>query len=964
MLAGAHTRRRGAGFATRDLLVERATEIAALEECLAAARYGHGQTVLIEAPAGSGKSSLLAVARDVGRETGMQVLSAAGNELEREFAFGVAIQLFEPRRASAGAGAWTELLSGPAELVRELLETGNPDAGRVPGRSEYSMIHGLFWLISNLAFPAFDSSTSAPLVVLVDDLHAADRSSLRFLSYLAERISDLPVALVLAVSPGTTNADPRALAALRDAQTVQPLRPASLHDQGIEILVRAEFPDADPDFVAACGQVTIGNPFLLVELLQQLHADGQPPDQTTAVKLRGLAPEAIVNAVIARLGGLSAAARALASAVSVLGDGSSLAHAAQLANLGVSEAEDAADALAAVHIFQPGVPLSFAHPMVRSAVAASMPPMVLGRSHRRAATILGDAGTAPEIVAGHLLVAPPETEPGAVADLRAAAKKVLAGDAPESAIRFLKRALSEQPEPPTRSEVLAELAQAEAVAGLPEAEKHLLVAIGVTEDPARRAELSIAQSRLLYTQGRYRDAAAALEQALGVQLGDECLTREVGAAYLRSASLVPELSETVAAHRRRLLDGLRGEPTAGERLALAHVAAHAAMRGEPRAEVRRLADLAWGNGALLNAEEAECQGWEFLTAALFFSDELEREVEICDAALAIARERHSPLLYATANYCRTWPLYEQGSIARSTGDAEAALTAQPHGWRTHFRPAAGALACCQLQQGQLDQVEPALESLEDPDAKGRIAFPFMLDVRAQLRLAQHRPQDALDDATLAGACLAKDFAVANPAVIAWRSTAALAQLALGDPQHAEALARQELDQARQIGVTRLVIRGRRLQGLISGGKQGIELLEQAVNAGRDYPRRLDHVSALIDFGAALRRANRRVDARRPLREALELCQQGGAAALRQRAQAELVAAGARPRRTMLSGVASLTPSELRVADLAGRGLTTKRIAEALFVSPKTVEFHIRHIYQKLDINSREELVDRVGPPAQ
>jgi DNA-binding CsgD family transcriptional regulator len=127
---------------------------------------------------------------------------------------------------------------------------------------------------------------------------------------------------------------------------------------------------------------------------------------------------------------------------------------------------------------------------------------------------------------------------------------------------------------------------------------------------------------------------------------------------------------------------------------------------------------------------------------------------------------------------------------------------------------------------------------------------------------------------------------------------------------------------------------------------------------------LELVRALLDFGGALRRANRRTAARGPLREALELAHAGGAAVLAQAASDELAASGARRARLMLSGLQSLTPSERRVANVAARGLTTRQIAEALFVTPKTVEFHLRHIYQKLDISSRGELLALMREPGQ
>jgi DNA-binding CsgD family transcriptional regulator len=123
---------------------------------------------------------------------------------------------------------------------------------------------------------------------------------------------------------------------------------------------------------------------------------------------------------------------------------------------------------------------------------------------------------------------------------------------------------------------------------------------------------------------------------------------------------------------------------------------------------------------------------------------------------------------------------------------------------------------------------------------------------------------------------------------------------------------------------------------------------------------LRYAESLASYGAALRRANRRKEARVPLREALQLAHQCGAAPLEERARAELAATGARPRKAVLSGVESLTPSELRVARLAADGMTNREVARQLFVTAKTVETHLRHVYQKLDVARRTELAGVLG----
>lgn len=146
-------------------------------------------------------------------------------------------------------------------------------------------------------------------------------------------------------------------------------------------------------------------------------------------------------------------------------------------------------------------------------------------------------------------------------------------------------------------------------------------------------------------------------------------------------------------------------------------------------------------------------------------------------------------------------------------------------------------------------------------------------------------------------------------------------------------------------------------GVVVGGEEGLRRLEQAVAKLEGTPRKLDHAHALVEFGAALRRANRRSEAREPLRRGMDVAHRSGARPLAERAREELLACGARPRRLVLSGVESLTASERRVAQMAAEGMSNPEIAQALFVTRKTVETHLGHAYSKLEIGSREELAE-------
>ena len=202
----------------------------------------------------------------------------------------------------------------------------------------------------------------------------------------------------------------------------------------------------------------------------------------------------------------------------------------------------------------------------------------------------------------------------------------------------------------------------------------------------------------------------------------------------------------------------------------------------------------------------------------------------------------------------------------------------------------------------------------------------------------------------------------NPAFMPWRSHAALAQLELGDQAEARRLAQKELELARTCGAPRALGAALRTAGLVEGGSDGLTLLEEAVDVLCASPAKLEHARARTELGAALRRANRRAQAREQLRRAVELATICGAGSLAARAETELLATGARPRRIALSGVESLTPSERRVAEMASEGPTNREIAQALFVTPKTVEVHLSNTYRKLGISSRSQLAAALDEP--
>src|SRR4051812_7092417 len=321
-----------------DLLLERDGELARLAARLDDARAGRGGVVLLEGPPGIGKTRLSETARDRAREAGVTVLSARASELDRDFPFGVARQLFEPLLAGAGPASRERLLRGAASGAGAVLGPDAPAAA--PGTDpSFAHFHALYWLVANLA-------EEAPAALFVDDLHWADASSLRFLQFLLPRLADLPVLLVLAARPAEAGAID---AIATDALTVT-LRPGPLSDRAVSALVTTRLGDADGGFCDACTKATGGNPFLLRELLRELAADEVAPSAANVGLVRQLAPPTVARAVLLRLARLGDDAVAFARAVAVLGDDVPLRRAAALAAVSDDRAGEIAAGLARADI--------------------------------------------------------------------------------------------------------------------------------------------------------------------------------------------------------------------------------------------------------------------------------------------------------------------------------------------------------------------------------------------------------------------------------------------------------------------------------------------------------------------------------------------------------------------------------------------------------------------------------------
>jgi len=925
----------------RPALLERAEELAAVDAAIGSAWSGAGKLVVIEGPGGIGKTSLLAEGRTHATASGLTVLSARASELEGAFSFGIVRQLFEAAVATAPEGRRSRLLGGAAAQAARLFGPGSSD-----GSSEedvYALLHGLYWLTVNMA-------ESRPLALAVDDVQWSDAPSLRWLAYLARRLDGVPVCILATLRPPVE--EPPLLAELLSDPAAAIVRPSALSAPSVTGLVHEELgADAEETFCLSCHHATGGNPLLLRELLRTLAAEDVSPVAASIPVIERLAPDAVTRSVRLRLGRLSAEAAQLARSVAVLGDRAEQEQAAALAALERRQVASAAAALARVDLFHPDPPFSFVHPLVRNAVYESIPAQEREAEHARAAELLVELGAPPQRVAAQLLLAPPESVPRGVELLREAAGRATAEGGLESAVRYLTRALDEPVAEEERGELLLELAAVESSVGVATVVTHLRDAASLLREPERRAEALLALGHGLYLAGEEEQGVEVLEHALAeFPEVDVELRHQLEAELIVNATRVPSQYERARERLAQIDVSLDEGP--GARVLLAGQAYHEAVGG---GDAERAAATAL---AALSAMSDEERARNFVGGAytLLYTDRLDEGVRLLDATIADARRRGAVFHFSSLTMTRAVFQYARGALVEAEADGRAGLDALPH-QNVWFWPAThGWLAQILVERGLIDEAAALLDTVETSVAPDAFSCAPVLRARALLAAARGDHHAALDHALGLGAALAA-FGHTNPPASypAWRSLAALEHHALGETGDALAMVREEVELARAWGAPRTLGRALRIFGLIQGGDDGIALIREAVAVLESSPARLEHAYALANLGAALRRANHRAEAREPLRLALELAQRSGATLLAEQAHEELIATGARPRRVVQSGADSLTPSERRIAAMAAEGISNREIAQALFVTLRTVEMHLSNAFRKLGVSSRTQL---------
>ncbi len=893
----------------------------------------------MEGPPGAGKSTLVAAAVGRAREEGLRVLTCAGGELERGFAFGAVRQLVEPVLAAAAEDERAALLAGAAAPVATLARRGDGGADDDALGPGHALLDAIFWFVAGLA-------ERQPLLLAVDDLHWVDDASLRALDYLARRVAELPVALVAALRPAEPGASAPLLDALRQLPGAERVLLRALSGDAVGAIVREQLPGAGADLCGAYFEASAGNPLYLRELL--LTTAGTASRDPDVV--RAAAVPTLGERIARRVAAVAPEAPAVAGALAVLGDGVRLEAVAATAGVDAATAARVAHELVRIDVLAADDPVAFAHPVVRHSLYAGLTRTQRDDAHRRAAEVLHAARAPLDAVAVHLEALPPAGAATVAEGLRAAALDALARGAPETAARRLRRALDEQAPSPDRAMLLLDLGRAQHTAGDLGAVEQLAAARALATDPDVHVRATVALADLLAQVGEWTQASAVLEES-GARtdlVGELRLELEAVAAavMVNDARLVAGY----AAARSRLVALTEHDAWPAHALA-AQLAMADAYRCEPPDVVIPLVERAFEGGRLLAERGAGAWAAPIAVFPLIVLDRYEPALaaiaQVADAARRSASSRGT----LTAIGCSGWVHARRGDLRAAEADLHIAFDlAVRSGMAMWFTSMANLFVEVIAERSGLEAMAATIEDFDiPPEYEGTVSAGYLHDARGRLALA--RGERATAERELRACAASFGPTEIGPTFSPWRSSLALS-LPDGQREEAFALVDQELALARRSGLPRPTGIALRAAGLLEGGEAGIGLLRRAVEELERSEARLQLAYARLALGAALRRANKRTAARAELTAALTLAQRCGADRLAERAFDELQAAGARPRRRATTGPAALTARELRVAQLAARGHSNARIAQELFVSAKTVETHLSHVYAKLDLGGQ------------
>jgi DNA-binding CsgD family transcriptional regulator len=897
---------------------ERAQICALLED----ARASRSGVLVLRGEAGIGKTALLEDARE--RAADMQILQARGVESESELPFAGLHQLLRPALGHAD-----RLPAPQAAALRGALGLEAGGAGE-----RFFVFAACLSLLSELA-------ERRPVLCLVDDAHWLDSGSSDAVLFVARRLDAEGIVILF----GAREDDVRTF----EAPGLPSLILSGLDaDAAGTLLTHGQGVSASPAVRSRLVEQTGGNALALLEL----------PGALTDAQLAGdePLPEALPMSTgverlfLERVRRLPAETQQLllVAAADDLESVATVTRAGELLGLGPQALDDAERAgLLSLR----GTQLVFRHPLVRSAIYAAAPQSERWRVHRALAESLADAANHADHRAWHLAAASLQPDEEVVLALEEAARRAEQRGAHAAAAKALERAAELSLVDADRGRRLADAARCASVAG---ADDHAVAlarrAGGLIEEPLMRAELAKARGLAELRRGRPADAAATLLQA----------AREVATADPATAlELLLDASWASA----------EGAP--GADVAIRELAATIVPAADDR-PARAIADLLAGAEAIADGDIDRGRAllepafaWAATNddprhvfwcgiGALWLGDQA-RVNELFTRAATLARDRGAlGILSLTLRLRGVQHFFAQQFDPAVLECREAVELARDVGADNLMRVPLGILAEMSAIRGDIDVARrDAAEALAGAVDRGlTLAVAYAGRALAAVDLGQGRWVDCLDRLESLSELRIPGFS--RYVVIQTMPDRVEAAVRSGQRERGVAAMTEFESWAAGSGAPRAKAQLAACRALLAEAEDASEHYEEALGSGADLgPFSLARIQ--LSYGEHLRRVRRRADARVQLRAAIEGFERLRAEPWAERARAELRATGETARRRDASTVDQLTPQELQISRLVAEGLANKEIAAQLFLSPRTIDSHLRNVFSKLGVTSRTQL---------
>jgi DNA-binding CsgD family transcriptional regulator len=908
-----------AGAGPESGLRGRRGECEALDLLVADVRAGQSRVLVLRGEAGAGKTALLEYL--VERTSGCCTARTAGVESEMELAFAGLHQLCAPFLDRI------ERLPGPQ---REALSTAfNLREGATPDRFAVGL--AVLSLLSDVA-------GERPLVCVVDDAHWLDRASAQALAFVARHLAAKPAAVVFAVREPD---DQQALTGLTEL-AVRGLA----EDDARALLTSAVAGPLDERVRDRIVAETRGNPLALLEVSRRL----APEELAGGFASPGAQapPSRMEESILRRLIPLPSATRMLllVAAAEPLWDPVLVWRVAD--QLGVHV--EAAEAAARAGLIESGGQVRFRHPLARAAVYRAASPEERQRAHRALAEAI-DPDTDPDRRAWHHACATPGLDEGVAAELDRSVGRARVRGGLAAAAAFRERAAELTSEPAARARRALAAAQAKYQAGAPDAALRLLaMAQAGPLDELGRARAELLQARLTADSGRGRDASALLLEAarrlepLHLGLARDAFRDAFGAGLTDGRLAVRgELGEVAAAVRALppvpqphapdlLLDGLAVLAADGHAAGVpVLLRALSAFRAEePRTEEA----LRWLALACQVARDVWDDESCYLLSARLTG--LAREAGAL-AVLPVALRLGAGITLLAG---------EPAAAASCAAEAEAVTRATGHpiepysrlmlaAWRGHDDETCRLLAAT------------ARQHTTRGEGHGLTAAGWATAVLSNGRCRYHE--------ALAAAEQVSEYPD-EPGLAAWSAVELIeAAVRAGQPERGIGALHRLSEVTSTAGTDWALGIEARSRALLSDGEFAERLYREAIERLGRTRVRVELARAHLLYGEWLRRESRRVDAREQLRTAHEMLTAMGIDGFAERARRELLATGETVRKYTVETAAELTAQEAQIARLACDGHTNPEIGVQLFISARTVEWHLRKVFAKLGVASRKEL---------